>query len=77
VIVEQWEDNSVIVSEGFDTATAAKLRTALRDDAGPVHAAGLPQREIGLRLFEIPAFRTFAEQVGGQFAEAVRQAAGR
>jgi len=25
VIVEHWEDNSVIVSEGFDTGTAAKL----------------------------------------------------
>jgi hypothetical protein len=77
VIVEHWGDNSVIVSEGFDTATAGKLRTALRDGVAPVHAASLPPREIGLRLLEIPAFRTFVEQVGLQFAEAVRQEAGR
>ena len=37
VIVEHWKDNSVIVSESFDTATAARLRTALRDGTGAVH----------------------------------------
>jgi hypothetical protein len=31
VIVESWKDNTVIVSEGFDPATAAKLQAALRD----------------------------------------------
>jgi hypothetical protein len=69
VIVEHWDDNSVIVSESFDTATAAKLRTALRDGTGAVHAQNLPQEEIGLRLFEIPAFQAFAQQVGEQIAE--------
>jgi hypothetical protein len=66
VIVEHWEDNTVIVSESFDTATAAKLRTALRDSAGPVHAAALSQEEIGFRLLAIPAFQRFAEQLGRQ-----------
>ena len=38
VMVEHWDDNSVIVSESFDTATAAKLRTALRDEKSATHA---------------------------------------
>lgn len=75
VIVEHWGDNSVIVSESFDTATAAKLRTALRD-GGPVRAADLPQAEIGLRLFEIPAFRMFEALVGQQLAAAMRAQVG-
>jgi hypothetical protein len=66
VIVERWADNTVIVSESFDTATAAKLRTALRDGVGPVHAAALWQEEIGFRLFEIPAFQRLAEELGRQ-----------
>jgi hypothetical protein len=77
VVVEHWDDSSVIVSESFDTATAAKLRAALRDGAGAVHTASLPQRELGLRLLEIPAFQKFAEQVGQQVAEAIGREAGR
>jgi hypothetical protein len=68
VIVEHWPDNSVIVSESFDTATAAKLRAALRDQGNSVRAADLPQSEIGLRLLELPAFQEFAESVGSQIA---------
>jgi hypothetical protein len=77
VIVEHWDDNTVIVSESFDTATAAKLRTALRDVTGPVRAAALPQEEIGLRLLQIPAFREFAAQVGEQVAAAMSREAAR
>ncbi len=77
VIVERWEDNSVIVSESFDTATAAKLRTALRDGKGAVHAESLPQEEIGLRLFEIPAFRAFAREIGERVAEGMSRELGR
>lgn len=69
VIVEHWKDNSVIVSESFDPETAARLRVALRDNASAIHAEFLPQEEIGLRLFEIPAFQNFAEQLGDQIAE--------
>lgn len=72
VIVEHWQDNSVIVSESFDTAIAAKLRTALRKSGNSVHAMNLPQSEIGLRLLEIPAFETFAAQLGSGIAEAMR-----
>jgi hypothetical protein len=77
VIVEQWGDNSVIVSESFDTATAAKLRTALRDGTSAVHAESLPQEEIGLRLLEIPAFQAFARETGERVAERMSREAGR
>jgi hypothetical protein len=77
VIVEHWEDNSVIVSESFDTATAAKLHTALRDGTSAVHAQNLSQEEIGSRLFEIPAFQAFAREIGKRLQEEVSRAAGR
>jgi hypothetical protein len=77
VIVEHWKDNSVVVSESFDPATAEKLHTALRDGAGAVHAQNLPQEEIGLRLLEIPAFEAFAKQLGAQIAEVMSREAGR
>ncbi|MGA9509041.1 MAG: hypothetical protein WBV55_10510 [Candidatus Sulfotelmatobacter sp.] len=34
-----------------------------------VIAEFLPQEEIGFRLFGIPAFRTFAEQLGDRIAK--------
>jgi hypothetical protein len=77
VIVEHWDDNSVIVSESFDIATAAKLRTALREEQGEKHAENLPQEEIGLRLFEIPAFQIFARGIGQRLAEEMSREAGR
>lgn len=88
VIVEHWQDNSVIVSESFDPATAARLRTALRESDNSTHAANWlqhvppqgflpqddsPQPEIGLRLFDMPAFQIYAQQVGTQIAEAMRR----
>ena len=77
VIVEHRGDNSVIVSEGFDTATAAKLSAALRDGTGAMHAEYLPQEEIGLRLFEIPAFQMFERQIGERIAEGLSRELGR
>ncbi|HVI11103.1 MAG TPA: hypothetical protein VND65_22665 [Candidatus Binatia bacterium] len=65
VIVEHWSDNSVVVSESFDTATAAQLRTALREPNSGIHARNLPtEEEIGMRLYEIPAFQQLMENVG-------------
>ena len=90
MVVERWQDNSVIVSESFDTATAAKLRAALREDENSAHAANLhnvdrpqeglgldslSQEEIGLRLLKIPAFQRFAEQVGWRMAQAMTREA--
>jgi len=77
VIVEHWKDNSVVVSESFDAAMAAKMRAALRDGAGGMQAQRLPQEEIGLRLFEIPAFQAFAEQVGERVAVEMSHQIGR
>jgi hypothetical protein len=42
-----------------------------------VHAERLPQEEIGLRLFEIPAFQVFAQQVGERIADQIGREAGR
>jgi hypothetical protein len=69
VIVEHWQDNSVIVSESFDTETAARLHAALRESENSLHAMTLPQSEIGLRLLDLPAFQAFAEQVGSAIAK--------
>lgn len=66
VVVEQWADNSVMVSESFDTATALRIRDAVQDDEAGAHAENTPQKELGLRLFELPAFQRFAEQVGAE-----------
>jgi len=74
VIVEQWNDGTVIISESFDTPTAGKLRTAMRSGAGAAQAENLPQEEIGLRLFEIPAFQVFGDRMGDAVAAAIVRA---
>ena len=71
VVVEQWADNSVIVSESFDTATAVKVRDAVRDGESSAHAENFPP-EIGLRLYEIPAFREFAERIESEIVRGLR-----
>ncbi|MFZ0317977.1 MAG: hypothetical protein WAL56_02550 [Candidatus Sulfotelmatobacter sp.] len=76
VIVEQGKDNSVVVSESFDPSTAAKLRIALRDGADAVHAQDLPQEEIGMRLWDIPAFQIFARQLGVKIVEEMEREVG-
>jgi len=68
VVIEHWADNSVIVSESFDTATASKIQDAVRDVSAGVRANNFPQDELSLRLYEIPAFRRFAEAIGVQIA---------
>jgi hypothetical protein len=72
VVIEHWPGNTVIVSESFETATAAKIRDAVRDTAAGVHANGTAGPEIGLRLFEIPAFDRFAQQIGSQIKAEMR-----
>jgi len=71
VIVEHWGDNSVIVSESFDSSTAAQVHRAVREGTASEHAQALPQDEIGLRLYELPAFRAFAERIGKEITEAM------
>jgi len=74
VVVEHFSDNSVIVSESFDTNTAYKVRDAVRDDNAGEQANIYPQGEIATRLYEIPAFREYAAQIGDQFAQALTSA---
>jgi hypothetical protein len=82
VIIEHWADNSVLVSESFDTNTATKVHDAVRD--GAVHAENYPQNdrqiypqgEIGLRLYDIPAFRKFSEEIGMEIAREITSSSG-
>jgi hypothetical protein len=64
VIVQQWPDGTVLVSEGFDTTTAAKLRDAVRNASPEVRAENLPHSELGLRLYDFPGFSAYQEQIG-------------
>jgi len=73
VIVEQWADNTVLVSESFDTTTAAKLRDAVREGSAETHAENLQQDELSLRLYDLPAFAAFSTQIGARILEEVRQ----
>jgi len=62
VRIERWADNTVIISESFDASTASKVCDAVRNTNA--HASVESGPEIGLRLFEIPAFDRFAAQIG-------------
>jgi len=73
VLVEHWGDNSVIVSESFDLITSAKVHNAVRDGIPGVRAEYSSQEEIGLRLYEIPAFRQLAEEIGIRIAREMTQ----
>ncbi len=78
VIIEQWANNTVVISESFDTATAAKLSDALRNESSGIHAGAkliVPQKELSVRLLEIPAFQQYQEQIGARvLRELVHQA---
>ena len=71
VTIRQWPDNTVVVSEGFDKDTAAKLNSA-------AHAAGqkgsrawaVPESELGMRFYDLPAFKKFQRSVGEELLEA-------
>ncbi len=69
VIIEQWADNTVLVSESFDSTTAARLLNAVRDTAGDTHADKFQTEELGLRLMEEPGFSAFQELVGERVRE--------
>jgi hypothetical protein len=68
VIIEHWaENNSVIISESFDSATAAKLLSAVRNGKSGIHAENLGLNEFSSRLDELPAFRDFEDRIGELF----------
>jgi hypothetical protein len=63
VIVEEWPDNTVIVTESFDSATEAKLSSAVRTSAREQQTWSGAQEELGMRLLGMPAFRGFQERL--------------
>jgi len=71
VIVEEWPDNTVIVSESFDSATAAKLSAAIRTASADRRADATPLPELAPRLYSLPAFRAFQEHIGQQIVRAL------
>ena len=71
VIVEEWPDNTVIVSESFDSATAAKLSSAVRTTPREQHASAASQEELSLRLYSLPAFRAFQAQIGDEILRSI------
>ena len=67
VILEQWADNTVVISEGFDTATAAKLSGTIRNESSKIHAGQrfyVPQEELCMRLSTLSAFQEYQKQIG-------------
>jgi hypothetical protein len=71
VIVEEWPDNTVIVSESFDSATEEKLSSAIRTTAAERHAENLPQRELTVRLYDLPAFREWQGRVAEEILRGI------
>ena len=64
VIVQQWADNTVLVSESFDQITAGKLVDAVREQNAEVRADNLRDDELGLRLNGLPEFTAFQDRIG-------------
>jgi len=71
VVIEQWANNTVVVSESFDNGLAARIGDAVHEESG-AQAENFPQQEIGLQLYEFPAFQQFAEQVGADILREMR-----
>jgi len=69
--VEQWADNTVIISESFDNDTAAKLRDTWRGAPADVHAQNQNLEELGSRLFDLPGFSAFQEEMGRRIVQGI------
>jgi hypothetical protein len=64
VIVQQWADNTVLISESFDQITAGKLVDAVRQRNAEVQADNVEPDELSLRLYDLLEFSAFQAQVG-------------
>ena len=73
VMVERWADNTVLVSESFETAIAAKLRDAVREGGAAAQAKELQPGELSLRLCELPEFLAFQQQIGERILKQVAE----
>jgi hypothetical protein len=65
VQIQIWKNNTVVITEGFDPETAAKLNSATRAGRQTASSGGL-QRELGMRLYDFPAFRRFQQETAAQ-----------
>ncbi len=74
VIVQQWADNTVVVSESFDQITAGKLVDAVREGNVEVRADSLHQDELALRLYDVPGFSAFQAQIGERILREIEDA---
>ena len=69
VIVERWNNNQVVVSESFDSSTAAKFRNVIAEEGDTKQADYLQNNELSLRLNELPGFAAFQAKVGRKILE--------
>ena len=75
VIVQQWSDNTVLVSESFDQITAGKLVDAVREGNAEAQASKLGHDELSLRLYDLPEFSAFQAKIGESVWHELRTAA--
>jgi hypothetical protein len=71
VIISEWPDNTLVISESFDDNTAAKLRNAMAEPGKGENANFISPDELGARLEWVPAFRSLQEEIGKDFLEAL------
>jgi len=64
VIVQQWADNTVLVSESFDQMTAGKLVDAVREGNADVQADNVQLDDLSSRLYDLPEFSAFQTLIG-------------
>jgi hypothetical protein len=66
VIVQQWADNTVLVSESFDQMTAGKLVDAVREGNAEVQADNVQLDDLSSRLYDLPEFSAFQTLIGNR-----------
>jgi hypothetical protein len=75
VIVQQWADNTVLVSESFDQMTAGKLVDAVREGNADEQADKVQRDELGSRLYDLPEFSAFRALIGDRILRELESAA--
>lgn len=75
VIVEQWADSTVLVSESLDQAAAAKLRDAVLKSGNEVHADARQDDELSFRFYDVPAFLEFQSAIGRRITAGIQKRA--
>ena len=73
VIITEWPDNTLLISESFDESTAAKLRNAIFEHSKDQNANFISPDELSSRLESLPAFRSLQEQIGRNLREALAE----